>query len=44
LAPNAVGLYQFNFVVPNVLDGDYVIHFEVAGLSVRQVVHLTVHK
>jgi len=44
LAPSLVGLYQFNFVVPNVADGDYPINFTVGGQALSQKPFLTVHK
>ncbi len=43
LAPNAVGLYQFNIVVPQVADGDYQINVSVGAAQVTQTVYLTVH-
>ena len=43
LAPGSVGLYQFNFVVPNVPDGDYPIVFQV-GSTKTQTAYVTVHK
>jgi len=36
LAPNFVGLYQFNIVVPNVPDGDTVVTFTVNNLPIAQ--------
>ena len=44
LAPNFVGLYQFNIVVPQVADGDYQINITVGGVKVPQTIFLTVHK
>lgn len=44
LAPNAVGLYQFNIVVPQVADGDYQINVSVGSTQVPQTVYLTVHE
>lgn len=44
LAPQAVGLYQFNYVVPNVPDGDYAMNFELNSSPVPQTVYLTVHQ
>jgi uncharacterized protein (TIGR03437 family) len=44
LAPGAVGLYQFNIVVPNVADGDYPITFQVGSTTAAQTTYLTVHK
>jgi len=43
LAPNAVGLYQFNITVPQVVDGDYQINVSVGSTQVQQTVYLTVH-
>lgn len=42
LAPNAVGLYQFNITVPQVADGDYQINVTVGSTQVAQTVYLTV--
>ncbi len=44
LAPNAVGLYQFNIVVPEVGDGDYPINVSVGVTQVPQTVYLTVNQ
>ncbi len=44
LAPNAVGLYQFNITVPQVADGDYQISVSVGATPVPQTVYLTVHQ
>jgi uncharacterized protein (TIGR03437 family) len=44
LAAQAVGLYQFNVVVPNVPDGDYPIVVKVGGAAIAQTTYLTVHK
>ena len=44
LAPGSVGLYQFNFAVPNVPDDDYPIVFQVGATKTTQTVYLTVHK
>ena len=44
LAPGSVGLYQFNFVVPTVPDGDYPIVFQVGSTKTTQTMYLTVHK
>jgi uncharacterized protein (TIGR03437 family) len=44
LVSGAVGLYQFQFMVPNVADGDYPIVFQVGSTPVAQTVYLTVHK
>jgi uncharacterized protein (TIGR03437 family) len=43
LAPNAVGLYQFNVVVPDV-DGDQPIVVKVGGSAIQQTGWLTVRK
>lgn len=42
LAPNAVGLYQFNLTVPNVAPGDYRIVVRVNGAEMQQTAYLTV--
>jgi uncharacterized protein (TIGR03437 family) len=43
LAPNAVGLYQFNLVVPNVTASDLVpLTFTLAGISATQTLYLAV--
>ena len=42
LSPGAIGLYQFNIVVPDVPDGDYPVEVEVAGVKVPPTVYLTV--
>jgi uncharacterized protein (TIGR03437 family) len=44
LAPNAVGLYQFNVTVPDVADGDYAITVKVGGNAVAQTSYLTVKR
>jgi uncharacterized protein (TIGR03437 family) len=44
LAPSLVGLYQFNFVVPNGADGDYPINFTAGGQPLPQKPFLTVKK
>ncbi len=44
LAPNYVGLYQFNFTVPSVADGDYVIDIQTGGQKLAQTLYLTVHR
>jgi uncharacterized protein (TIGR03437 family) len=44
LAPTLVGLYQFNFVVPNIADGDYPINFSLGGQALAQKPFLTVKK
>ncbi len=42
LAPNAVGLYQFNLTVPNVASGDHRIVIRVNGIEMPQTAYLTV--
>jgi uncharacterized protein (TIGR03437 family) len=43
LAPNAVGLYQFNLVVPNVTASDLVpLTFTLAGVSATQTLYIAV--
>jgi uncharacterized protein (TIGR03437 family) len=42
LAPNAVGLYQFNLTVPNVAPGDLPLTMDAGGVSVKQNLFLTV--
>jgi uncharacterized protein (TIGR03437 family) len=44
LAPNYVGLYQFNITVPNVADGDHAIKVTVNGTPLQQSFFLTTHK
>jgi uncharacterized protein (TIGR03437 family) len=44
LAPNNIGLYQFNITVPNVPDGDYQINVSAGGVQVAQTLYLTVHQ
>ena len=44
LAPGAVGLYQFNVVVPDVADGDYPIVFQIGSTTAPQLAFLTVHR
>jgi uncharacterized protein (TIGR03437 family) len=44
LTPGAVGLYQFNIVVPDVADGDYPISFQVGTTRTAQTVYLTVRR
>jgi uncharacterized protein (TIGR03437 family) len=44
LSVGSVGLYQFNMVVPDVPDGDYLINVNVAGMSVAQGMYLTVQR
>ncbi|HXB69550.1 MAG TPA: IPT/TIG domain-containing protein [Candidatus Acidoferrales bacterium] len=44
LAPGAVGLYQFNVVVPNVVNGDAVpITFPLGGVNGTQTLYTAVH-
>ena len=42
LAPGAVGLYQFNLVVPNVAPGDVPITVDVGGVALSQNLLLTI--
>jgi uncharacterized protein (TIGR03437 family) len=43
LAPNAVGLYQFNVIVPNVASGDTIpLTFNLAGVSGTQTIYIAV--
>jgi uncharacterized protein (TIGR03437 family) len=44
MAPGAIGLYQFNFTVPNVTSGDYQIVVNVGGTPMQQMVYLTVQQ
>jgi uncharacterized protein (TIGR03437 family) len=44
LAPNFVGLYQFNVVVPAVADGDWPLTFTQAGNKGTQTLLLSVHQ
>jgi len=44
LAPNAVGLYQFNITVPQVANGDSQINVSVGGVPVQQTLYLTVQQ
>jgi uncharacterized protein (TIGR03437 family) len=44
LAPNYVGLYQFNVKVPNVADGDQQVIFELDGQRVDQTMYLTIQR
>jgi uncharacterized protein (TIGR03437 family) len=44
LAPNAVGLYQFNLTVPNVDTGDHRIVVRVNDIEMLQIGYLTVQK
>lgn len=41
LAPNYVGLYQFNVVVPNVGSGDLALNVDVGGTSTGQTLFIT---
>lgn len=41
LAPGFVGLYQFNFAVPNLADGDQPVTFRVGSVTVPQTLFLT---
>jgi len=43
LAPNFVGLYQFNFTVPNVPNGDQPVVVSVGGVQAQSSLYLTVH-
>jgi uncharacterized protein (TIGR03437 family) len=42
LAPNFVGLYQFNITVPNVGDGDQPVAVDLGGISTGQDIYITV--
>jgi|SRR5579863_1690541 len=42
LAPDAVGLYQFNITVPQLAAGDYQINIGAGGVQVPQILYLTV--
>lgn len=42
LAPGNIGLYQFNFTIPDVPDGDYTVPFTLSGVRIPQTVYLTV--
>jgi uncharacterized protein (TIGR03437 family) len=42
LAPGFVGLYQFNFVVPEVADGDQPVVIKLGGVALPQTLFLTV--
>jgi uncharacterized protein (TIGR03437 family) len=42
LAPNFVGLYQFNVTVPNVGAGDMPLNIDVGGVTVNQNCYITV--
>jgi uncharacterized protein (TIGR03437 family) len=44
LAPNAVGLYQFNITLPQVANGDSPINVKVGDVQVHQVLYLTVRQ
>ncbi len=44
LAPNNVGLYQFNITVPDVPDGDYQIKITLNGVPLAQTLYLTVQR
>jgi uncharacterized protein (TIGR03437 family) len=44
LAPNFVGLYQFNLVVPAVADGDWPLTFTLNGVKGSQTLYLSVHQ
>jgi uncharacterized protein (TIGR03437 family) len=44
LAPQALGLYQFNVVVPNVADGDVEITGSVGGINFQSGLFLTVQR
>jgi len=44
LAPNAVGLYQFNVVVPDLPDGDYPVVVKVGTTPISQTPYLTVKR
>ena len=41
LAPNFVGLYQFNLVVPNIQAADHEVTFEIDGVKTKSGVYLT---
>jgi uncharacterized protein (TIGR03437 family) len=43
LAPSFVGLYQFNFTVPSVANGDQPVTFSVGGVQAQSGLLLTVH-
>jgi uncharacterized protein (TIGR03437 family) len=44
LAPNYVGLYQFNVVVPNISNSDLVpVTFTLGGVSGTQTLYTAVH-
>ena len=45
LAPGAIGLYQFNVVVPNVADSDAVpVTFTLGGVAGTQTLFTAVHQ
>jgi len=44
LAVGALGLYQFNIIVPNVEDADVPVTFQVGGVTGPQTVYLTIHQ
>jgi trimeric autotransporter adhesin len=44
LAPDAVGLYQFNVVVPDVPDGDHRVVVKIGGTAISQTAYLTVKR
>ena len=44
LAPGTVGLYQFDFTVPDVADGDQEIVVKVGSTQVQQTLFLTVKR
>jgi uncharacterized protein (TIGR03437 family) len=44
LAPSFVGLYQFNMIVPNVANGDFVpLSISLAGVPIGQTVYTAIH-
>jgi uncharacterized protein (TIGR03437 family) len=43
LAPGFVGLYQFNFAMPSVANGDQPVTFSVGGVAAQSGLLLTVH-
>jgi uncharacterized protein (TIGR03437 family) len=44
LAPNTVWLHQFNFIVPQVANGDSPIEVKAGDLQVKQVLYLSVQQ
>ena len=42
LAPNFVGLYQFNVTVPNVGAGDMPLNIDIGGVTLNQNCYITV--